>query len=371
MADYAVWLTDVSGARIALLDGFETLDFALAANAPGALTLTMPGAFDPRVVPIDGRILVYRTATGGAPLLVGDAAWLVRRVRRLLDADGRRQVVIHAVSALELLQRRIVAYDAATSYTQKTAAADNLIKAIARENLGTLATDTARSWASSLTIAADTSAAPSVTMGFARANVLDTVQKVCQASAQAGTRLYVDIVAPTDATLELRTYTGRRGTDHGSTSTSPVVFGPEHGNLTDPEIDDDYSAEVTYIYAGGQGQEDQRVVSTASDATRIARSPFGRREALHDARAVANNPNGTLLNDEAKAALEAGRPRRRFQATLLDTPGTTYGVHWAWGDTIAARWEDATGDYRIEAIRFTVQDNRETIETRLDATVDL
>jgi hypothetical protein len=280
-------------------------------------------------------------------------------------------VVIHAVAALELLSRRIVAYDAATASSEKTAAADNMIKAIVRENLGSLATDTARSWASLLTVAADTSAAPSLTLLFARQNVLTTVQKLCQASAQAGTRLYVDVVAPTDTTLELRTYTGQRGTDRGSTSAAPVVFAPEFGNLVSPDIDDDYTEEVTYVYAAGRGQEDQRIVAEAGDATRIGRSPFGRREALIDARHVGTDPAPALLADEANAALQAGRPRRRFAATLLDTPGTTYGIHWAWGDTITARWEDASGDYRIEAVRLSVAGGRETIETRLDATEDL
>jgi hypothetical protein len=371
MADYTIWLADATGTRVHLLDGFEALDVGLVTNDVGKLVLTMPGAFDPRLVPIDGRIFVYRQPTGGASALLGEQAWLVRRVQRTLDAQGRRVVVLHAYAALELLRRRVVAYNATTSYTEKTAAADNMIKAIARENLGSLATDTARSWASLLTVAADTGAAPSVTLGFARQNVLTTVQKVCQASAQNGTRLYVDIVAPTDTTLELRTYTARRGTDHGSTSAAPTVFAPEFGNLIDPSIDDDYSEEITYVYAGGQGQEDQRIVATATDATRAGRSPFGRREGFRDARQVANNPIAAQLEDEAAAALEAGRPRRRFTATLLDTPGTTFGIHWGWGDTITARWEDASGDYRIEAVRLGVAGGRETIETRLDATVDL
>jgi hypothetical protein len=321
----------------------------------------------------DCRLEIWRTRHDPAgesaiPLsqqLDTETAWLVRRVRKLLTRDGRRLLELGAVPAIDLLASRIVSYPVGNAYASKSGPADDLMKQVVRENLGTAATDSARRLGDWLFITPDLSQAPTVSKSFARRNVLHVLKELAEASAQAGTPLYFDIVSPARGQFAFRTYTGARGTDHTfPAGVNPVVLSPETGTLTQVDRTFDYEDEFSVVYAAGQGVEAERLVAEAIDTARSSASPFGRRERLVDARQIADVDE---LAAEAQAALAAGHPRRTFQAMVVSMPGMAYGRHWRWGDRVTASFDGEIIDCHIDELEVIVEGGRETVRAWLRA----
>lgn len=327
---------------------YERAEYVLSEMQVGALTMRIPS----RLYPLDYfardyRLTIGRGVAGRQPALEGDATWLIRRRRYLRD---QRIYEVTALHANHLLARRIVAYAAGSSQATKTGTADNLMKAVVRENL-TAATDAARNLSSSLfAVQADTSAAASVSMSFSRDNVLATLQQLAQASATAGTYCGFE-VRTVAGVLTFVTYTGQRGVDRRAGSSSALIIGPDYRNLAETVIDEDWSAESTYIYAAGQGQGSARLEAMASSSAVIARSPFGRIEALKDGR---NTADSTQLQDDADAALYAARARASLEGAILDAPQSTYGIHYGWGDRVTAQVDSYQVDALIDPVHITV-----------------
>lgn len=367
-AEYTIWLARPDGWRLQPLDpsAWHSLHYRRPVNAVGALTLTLSAAFPVDMIALDSRIEVWRRPAATGPLALDtETIYFVRGITKRVDMRGERTYEINAVSAVELLARRIVAYAAASAQASKSGmAADTMIREIVLENLGSSATDTARSIATSLAVAAAAGTGPSVTKAFARRNVLRVCQEIAQAAADLGTPVYFDIVAPMPNTLEFRTYVGVRGSDHSYPSgINPVRLSTNAGTLTDVTRSYDYSDEATYVYAAGKGQESAREIATASSTTRMAASPFNRRELLIEN----SNATGTALVDEARAGLYAHRPRRIFRGTIVNAPGAIYGQHWGLGDKVSAELDGEVIPCRIDMVDVRVEDSEETIKADLRA----
>lgn len=367
--NYQIGLYDPTGLNLlAVLDGFSVLDYALIVNGVGALTITLPADYDSflfssnDVIP-DNRIIVSRAIGGDAFTIDGDACWFVRRGRKILSDKGQRTTIINAVHANHLLKRRIVAYAAGSAEADKTDFADDMIKAIARENLGTLATDTTRSIATYLSIAADIGAAQSISKAFARRNVLDLSREIAEASYQAGTFLAFDIVSTSPESLTLNTYIEQRGSDRRfPVGNNPLIFGTEYGNVGSAERDSDRTEEITFGYAGGLGVGSGRTIGTASDVTRIAASPFNRIEQFFDGRT--SDVQATLDND-ADSLVASGQPRSNFTGKITQTDGSIYGLNYNYGDYITAVFENESIDARLNRVRVQVRDGKETIDAQV------
>lgn len=359
---YEIKLFSPMGTFLTELNAFESFDCALVENDIGRLVLTLPVSYNPELFLKDSRIAVYRGASGRAPTLLGNALWFVRRRRRVLN-DKRRSLAIHAVHANDLLRRRIVAYDAGTPETSKTDQADDMAKAIVRENFVS-ATDTARNLSSALfSVAPDVSAAPSLSKAFTRRRVLAVLQELAQAAAQAGTYMGFEVWAPTESSLEFRTYTKQRGADRRVSTSNALILSAETGTLGEIELDEDWADEATYVYAGGQGEGADRAIGTASNTTAIGESPFGRIEDFYQDNQTSDQ---TQLDDDADNALYAQRGRRIFSASVSDTSGAALGVHYDWGDLVTAADGAVQIDCRVDPVHIQFdKQNGERLDIRL------
>lgn len=369
---YTVYLAQPGGARIMPLARYERLEYTLVANGIGTLTLVVNASdLNWRLLVRDLRIEVWRRVDNGPEYLEGETVWFLRR-RRRKTTNKVRQIIITAYSATCLLNTRIVAANTNSSQATKTAVADNMMKAVVREQLGSLATDPARSLATYLTIAPDLSKAPSVSLEFARKTVLDVLQDISQASANHATTptpLYFDIVAipgisngVVTTTLEFRTYINQRGVNRTSPSgLSPVVLSESRNNLTDVELEEDFSDEVTSVYARGAGIDNLALVVNVTDSTRLAASVFNRREKFISSQAA----TAATLTAAATGEVRNGRPRRRFSGRIVDTAATRYGVHWRHGDKVTALDEDDQFDCRADVVSVKVASNTEDIDAQL------
>lgn len=360
-----LYLRDPAGNLKTIIRDFVRLEYARGVNKVGYLYLDLdPAQVDPSLFQLDCRIEPWRSVGVIPPYLDGETCYFYRGGSFIMDTNGAETLRLKFEDAIGLLSRRIVAYPAGDAMATATAvAADDLMKRIVSENFGADATDTARSIAGYMSIAANLTAAPVVTKEFSRRNVLKVLQEIAAESAQQGTPLFFDVVS-IDGALEFRTYTGRRGNDHGRLSAQPVVISRERRNLEAPVISEDHFDEINFIYAGGRGQGEARIIKTATDAAAVGLSPLNRCEGWTDAR---NAEAEDAVQSEANTALEEGRYRRTLTGTILDTDGCLYGVHYRYGDTVYAEYRGMGYDAQVDTMNVVVQNGAETINNQVRA----
>lgn len=364
--DYTIWVATPEGERTGIADDFIRLSYTLTQNVPGSLTLTIPASSNAvlaGITRLDTRLYAMRDAG-----IAGETCWFVRSARYFTDGEGRRFYEVSAASALELLARRVVPYANEESQATKTTYADNMMKAVVRENLGSSAA--APRQISGFAVQSDHSLGPILTQSFQYTNVLRVCQDIADATKDSTTATewtYFDIVADNwlMGTLEFRTFVGQRGTNHGLSSDSPVLFSDRAGTLAEAEREYDHHDEITYVYAQVPGDVSGTFGAEGSDATRLNTSSLNRREVFVEGSA-GYNPGGLVA-----PALAEGRPRLRFRAKLQDLPGVRYGQHWGMGDIVAVTFGGITNDYRVDSVTVTVEGGRETIAAQLEADVPL
>jgi hypothetical protein len=363
---YEVWVASPAGTRTAIIsdDGlerpvFSRLTYTRTENQITELTLTMPYRDDlVALFPLDARLEVYRDGT-----LDGETQWFVRVPPKLFyDARGALLVEVKALCALYLLSGRIVAYAAGSSQSVKTGPADNLMKALVRENLGSLSVAD-RNLSAYLDVQADSSQGASVHKTMPRRNVLLVCQELARASAQSGKPIFFDVVW-NGSTFDFRTYLDVRGADHRTTSASPVVLSPEFGTLADSSRSFDHREEITVVYCAGQNTGADRVIVSVADDTRRLASPFNRREMFVDARYLALT---SQLATEADGALWRRRPVQQLSGTIQSTPDCQYRVHWGWGDLLAAEFNGEILSVRVHSVTVEVADGVERVTAQLRA----
>ena len=307
-----------------------SLTYTNTVNAVGWVEVqTRRGAVPERWLVPDAQIALYR---GGK--LEGETRW----VARLFDEDETADTItIGAEAAIGLLDTRAVIGAAGDATTSKTGPADDVMKAIVREQLGSSAGD-ARGLGTAtpgypFSVAGDTSQGPTVTRGFAYQPLLQTLQEFAQQAAAAGTFIAFDIIW-NGVAYEFRTYTGRRGAQRGPGSTRPLIFPAT--DLSELRITRDYRTERTVAYVAGQGLGPDRDLVSAEDAAQVGRSSIGRRETVVEDTRIAYGDT-TALSERAAQEVRAQRARRVVAATITDTGAYQYGTHWDFGDEIGVQ----------------------------------
>lgn len=367
MAQYEVWIDSPLGGRYLLLDNVLKVTYSLVLNSAGYFSLLLPGNFDVNYLHVDNVVEIWRGSENEALKLA--FVGFLRRLKWFDDDNGTPYVEVSGMHVSELLKRRIMAYYAEEATTNKTDYADDMMKAMVRENLGSLATDTDRDLtAYGFSVAADVSLGPSISKAFAWRNLLDALKDVADSSDEAGTEMFFDVVPSFDSDgmllVEFQTFINQRGADRTMDSGDPVFFGEAWGNLTEGEYEEDYSEEISYVYAGGQGVADMRVIQEVEDLIREATSPWNRREAWADAR---NEAATAGVAGKGNAVLADGRPKKRFKARLLDFGQFRYGVHWDFGDRVSCEYRGQWFDAMVRSVVVSVdQKGRESIDVRVD-----
>ena len=308
-----------------------------APGAVGVLETTLPLSFPVDLLLEDGRIGVWRSINGRPPYLDNGAIFLVR----YLDI-GPTSIFVRAFHASNLLDRRIISYAAGSSFSTKAATfADDQIKTFVNENMlagiSGANRDGVQTYAdvsAYLTKQANQSQGASIAISASRRNLMDTCADLAQSSATAGTYLTFEVFAPTERTLELRTYANQRGVDRrvgNSAGQKAVILSRLRGNLTNDHFVTDYTQAKSFVVAGGQGTESERLIGTAFDSNRASTSPFGRIEVFRDATNVSAQ---AAVDDEADSQLRAARPVVYVTGQLIETPALTRGIDYDLGDIL-------------------------------------
>lgn len=360
-AEYSLLVQTVAGDTLAQLPRVSRCVYARTQNDGGEMTLVLPGDYyNLNLFAPFNRILVLRQVGAGQPYVDLETPWFITRgPDEILDNNGMLSWEIGCTDALGLIcEGANVAYNDNNAYTYKLDNADDMMKAIMRENRGSLATDTARDMSGSLSIAPDNGLAPSIRFGsFARQQVLSVLQDIADASANDDTPTWLgfDIVqvSTLEARLEFRTYVGQRGVDHRYPSgTPPLVLSADNGTLANVRVSLSYKDAASYIYAGGTVTNDVRSVATDQNTSFLSLSPFARIEKYVDG---SNIQDATSLAAFAKAELRKARPKRTFTADIVETQNAMRGVHWDYGDFVTANWRTQTYDARVNKIAVTLE----------------
>lgn len=354
MTGYDVWLLHPSARYpLALVSEFESLEYSKVVNDLGAFSLTLPGYFDVSLLAQDTRVVIMRKPDGGVRYL--EFAGLIEDIERHTQASsngGSEVVSAMGYDLNSLLNRRIVAYAAASAQAQKTDQADDMLKAMARENLGSSAIAARDLTAAGFTVAADVGLGTSLTKGFSWQNLLLAMQGVSESShSTETTSAYFGIVPLNIGDLcEFRTNILQWGSDRRLNSASAVVF-TLSTNISEAQRIKDYRSERNHAYAGGQGEEAARVIQESEDLAREGASLFNRREVFVDAR---NETDVNAVLAAARSAVQAGAPRNFFSGQIINLGQYVYGRDFNHGDYVTAIYKGERLDCRIDTVHVQV-----------------
>ena len=358
-ATWDLFLTDDEGRRLATLNDNGGFTLVLRYNGTGQFSIQLNYNMDWAALGIfsglpDNRIEFWRATPEVKRQLLA-----VGFIRKANITDTA--LTISGPDQNGLLDTRIIAYDAGTSQTDKTDYADDMMKAVVYDNMGGGAPAGRDLTDYGFGIAGDLGLGPSIDMQFAWRPVRATLDKIAKVASENGTRIYYGIepVSPTE--FLFKTWVGQPGIDR----TSDLVFSIDRG-LADPSLTLDYQQEITYVYAGGQGQGAARDVQEVEDTARSSASIFGRREGFRDARHVTAG-DSDAVEDAGYGMLAEGRPTRLFMATILSVPSAQYGRDWNLGDRVTAQFCGMKFECLISKVRVVVRgDGSEEITAQLE-----
>lgn len=362
--EYEIVLYTQDGLRLAVIDQAVNFEYMHVINGLGRFKINLPKTFDKALIAKNRRIGFWRKPEGGARRQ--DFHGIVTRPFRWQSTGNAVARSISGYSANLLLKRKFVNYPAGSAQAEKDGPADNVMKAIVRENLGTSAPGARQLPSTIFSVASDAGKGPTVARAFAWQNVLEVLQELSDTARQAGTEVYFAVAPVSEKQVEFRTYIGQPGTDRTADGPLPLIVGVDYDNLRNAEYDENFDDEANAVTAGGQGEGAARVRAVAV-TPEASNNPFARAELFRDAR---HESNVDALLDMANAELIAQRGIRRFAAQIQDAPGTRYGVDWFFGDRVMASFDGEQFESLIRAVEVSIDGNgREQIKATLEAFV--
>lgn len=369
---------------------FISLTWARTENAAGSFDFMLPAYYYDLGIGKDYIFEIYDCSSGEA-ILDGETCWFVRKIEVRPEEGCGEVVVLSGHDTTGLFLRRIVAWFSADSPPEgfndegyKTASALVALREIFYENFGAgvagagspiSVTDPTESPEPFPTFTAQnrlmqaptypgiviapvppsTPAPPTVIQDIAWQQVLSVMQSIAQVSTEQRLPIIFDIVyRPGDfgglGELEYRLWIKQRGL------TRDIVFAPEIGNLNDPVLTKDWTEEVTWVHVGGPGTGIGRLVAGVVDPEASLSSPFYPIEGFVELSDESNNSQLALEN-AGKAELAAKRGKITVAGNVAQTPYSTFGVHYGYGDVVTARYRDEQVTARITQYSVSVNDN--------------
>lgn len=366
MGRLELWLTTDTGARIAQLSTGLGLSASKVVSGIGWFNYRPPLSFDKSLLKPDRMFQLWYAPDNEALKL-----WNVYFLRKFLYRS--RSIEFGGPDINSLLWRRIVAaYTNSTQAKKSAMEADDMMKEVVSESLLDTADPTptfgTRAWAN-LTVQADATLGPQISKSFSFDKLLTfegggVLPALAKDAAERGTEVFFwivpNVVSGDGITFQFRTYINQPGSD----VSDQLTFEEESGNLLEPELELDYSREENYIYATGQGVDEDRNVQQVYDETRVGQSIWGRMEGEADSR---NQDSNASVTNSGNTALWEGRPKIRFSGKIGNTEGCQFLEHWDVGYRATTKFEVIQFESIIRAATLSVDDSGKIeIDARLD-----
>lgn len=357
---YALNLYDPQGANLGELTQYAACELAYGQGTPGVCVVTLADKEKRGQDYAPLTMLEVMREVEGIWSLEGERIWWLMDTVDFVDSSGAMGQSLVFYDANAMLKGRYVLYQAGAANAEMTDNADDMLKSIVDVNCTTNATDTTRAW-QGLTIEADKAACASVTKAFAWKPVLSTLRDICTLAAESGTYLIWDFVRTGIGTFEMRTYTGQRGVNRGSTSSQMLRLTVENGGLVSPSLKLARAGAPNHVTAAGRGVETARSVKTSTATP----SPAGmlRWEGFIDRR---NVDTDALLQAEADAEYQRVKPRFVFSGGLGQTNTIKYGYDLRYGDIVSVYYAGYEIDAHFRSVHISLDGNgNETLEIGL------
>ena len=133
-----VWYTH-EGVRKGVIQAFNSLEYIKSQNAIGGLVVDLPRGLYQYDEFAGGDIFGVWREKGGVLELQNEAAYFLQNWEFWTDSEGAEYIRLTAFDANWLLDTAIVIHKSTSPQADKTATPDDMLKAIVREQLGSLA----------------------------------------------------------------------------------------------------------------------------------------------------------------------------------------------------------------------------------------
>lgn len=356
---YECRLYDWHGGLLSVFDTWRSLSASIKINGVSSHQFAIDSN-DPRV-----------------PLFKKDYFFQIRRSNDILDwhtlylgfhrtpqyqisPDGYEIFTSYGRSLEDLLRRRSLAYYAPYS---KTGPADTVMKSFVNENAGpgAISPRFRNGQLLNFTVQASFGLGPQWTGERTYRNLLDIVTEI---SLVSGVDFAV-VPNPNIGTFQFRTYFPL-GTDRTvTTGTTPHIFSPAFGNVAVPDFTTSATEEATTIIALGSGQEGFRTKLIGSDLIASGATPWSDIELIRDAR---NEETVAGLQSIINTELLKNAAKENLTFDVIQTPASTFGVHYNLGDLITISFGNVVRDKRILGVDINVAGPTNTLNFKFGDT---
>lgn len=364
---YTLRINNQSGTLQYIATDFIRLEYSRVVNAPGLAVFSVGDTHPLAGVLIrDWQVEIWRERSAddnntNAIAAYADFYGFVRDEIRTTGADGQTIVTYYAVGQMHLLQRSIVAY--ATDVTNRTKFVNTPAETIAKALVTRNATASGRTtdgrdrdvptWGNYVSVQADGALGEPLDVFCARRNLLEVLQEI----ARVGFGDF-DLIKTGGRTWEFRWYDLQRGTDRSTT----VKFSMQYGNMAEAQLRRRWIDELTVAIVAGQGTETSRTIAVRTGVNYNA--SVNSLEVLVDARDVTTTAG---LNARGDARLRETRAVDELRFSILQTPGSLYGLHYFFGDIVTGYYQGVTAAKKIVGVTIRVDpDGSETINIDLE-----
>ena len=369
-ARYQVIIRDQTGAQVAILATWLTLEYVLRLNDVGGYTLELDGEL--AVISdfiVDGQVEIRRRDQDASPEIdwYTDFRGFHRTQQQRTEQDGRSVFTSQGVDFKHLLARRAILYRDTSAEAAKTGPGETVMKSYVDENGGPGATAPPRLFDGvfpDLAIQADGAAGLDWDGNKPYRSLLDTLREIADA-----TDVDFDLVSTGPAAFEFQAQAAPLGVDRTTVGidpatglnaggNAPVIFSLDFGNMEIPALTTHRLNEITAAIVLGQGAEGNRVVVERTSAA-TADSPWNRIEGNKLANQVEDIDG---LNAVGDAMLQELQARISFTFQALQIPATLYGRDYFVGDRVTARYGGTERNFQVTAATITVAAGREDIQ---------
>lgn len=365
-----IYLDNQYGVRIGLLEEVLSYSYSLLENEPGPFSIKLPYNFSPARIDQDYIIEIWRGIEGTPTRM--DYSGFVRTLE-FGDEAGIPYTIISGSSVMEILTRRIALDNGAVVTTTMELEADDMLKAIFKDQFGSdaIAARDLTATAGGVTVQSNLTAAEVVNKEFKYRPILDVMQEIALASKEAGTALYFDVVPITSSTepgmlgFEFRTFTGQRGTDRTFDSLNPVFIGPDWENLVNGKLIYDYSKVINHVTVLGKGEGNATVTVERSNTGSIGQTIWNRREGMKNS-SNTDVAETTALEAEGDAFLQENKSKLSFTGDIQETQYFRYGYNWFHGDRVSIRYLKLERDANISKVFISKDQGPEIITAKME-----
>jgi len=375
-AKYLLRVYNTSYVLQGIIGDFISLNINHKKNQPSSCTVVLSDESKKDLFSLDGRLEVVRAVPNW------DISWYKEWEGMFIGFDpisksdgGIVNITASFVGLEDLIARRIVGYYPDTIYSTKNGMAEAVIKDYIEENMGATATAPPRiidGVVSDLTIEADNGYGESTLSSSGFDSLLSTITSICDdnnlcfyiegdSDGTAGFTFKVtDGIVGNNKTVDgLNPNTGLN-----SYGNVPVVFSEMFDNLENPQLTTIRADEKNVIISTSTGTGSDIGAYLSSNTSAMAESIYNQREVVVNVSTQDSTYNQLQSNSELQ--LEKNKYKVKISFTPKQTPTSSYGNHYWFGDVITASLFGTTTNFEITEVNITIGESEEAIQLTLE-----